>query len=102
MTDGGVSDCLPIAFARRPPLSATHIIVSDCRWWAHDVPQDSDRLIYVRPRLSTTGTLWAPSSTLLAAVRRGAAAVTDEVLERLRDWRGMLETGASVATQPAR
>src|SRR5918996_2615 len=32
LTDGGVSDCLPVAFAQRPPLSATHLIVSDCRW----------------------------------------------------------------------
>jgi NTE family protein len=87
LTDGGVSDCLPIAFARRPPLSATHVIVSDCRWLATDAPRSSEHLIYVRPRLFTTGTLWAPSSTLLAAVRHGAAAVTDEIVESARHWR---------------
>ena len=86
LTDGGVSDCLPIAFAKRPPLSATHLIVSDCRWLSTAPPDDDDRLVYVRPRLFTTGTLWAPSSTLLAAVRQGAAAVTEEMLQRLRRW----------------
>ena len=93
LTDGGISDCLPIAFARRPPLSATHLIVSDCRWLATEVPHSSERLIYVRPRLFTTGTLWAPSSTLLAAVRQGAAAVTDEIVDRARSWRRAVAAG---------
>jgi NTE family protein len=93
LTDGGVSDCLPIAFAKRSPLSATHLIVSDCRWLAAHPPDHEDHLVYVRPRLFRTGTLWAPSSTLLAAVRQGAAAVTDEILERLRSWRDMLIAG---------
>jgi NTE family protein len=87
LTDGGISDCLPIAFARRPPLSATHVIVSDCRWLATGTPESSEQLIYVRPRIFTTGTLWAPSSTLLAAVRHGAAAVTEEIVDRARSWR---------------
>ena len=91
LTDGGVSDCLPIAFARRPPLSATHLIVSDCRWLATKPPESTERLIYVRPRLSATGTLWAPSSTLLAAVRQGAAAVTDDMLDRVASWRDILD-----------
>jgi len=86
LTDGGISDCLPIAFARRPPLSATHVVVSDCRWLATGVPDSSEQLIYVRPRLFRTGTLWAPSSTLLAAVQHGAAAVTDEIVDRARGW----------------
>jgi NTE family protein len=93
LTDGGISDCLPIAFARRPPLSATHLIVSDCRWLATDPPDTSEHLVYVRPRLATTGTLWAPSSTLLASVRHGAAAVTDEIVDRIRDWRCVLRSG---------
>jgi predicted acylesterase/phospholipase RssA len=83
LADGGVSDCLPIEFARRPPLSATHVIVSDCRWLATGVPRDDERLVYIRPRLFSTGTLWAPSSTLAAAVRAGAAAVTDEILQSI-------------------
>jgi predicted acylesterase/phospholipase RssA len=38
LTDGGVSDGLPVAFAQRPPLSATHLIVSDCRWLSRRPP----------------------------------------------------------------
>jgi NTE family protein len=90
LTDGGISDCLPIEFAKSPPLSATHLIVSDCRWLAMGAPASSEHLIYVRPRLSTTGTLWAPSSTLVAAVRHGAAAVTGEIVDRVRSWRSTL------------
>lgn len=93
LTDGGISDCLPIAFAQSAPLSATHLIVSDCRWLATGAPRSSDRLIYVRPQLSTTGTLWAPSSTLIAAVRHGAAAVTEQIVDRARSWRGAPATG---------
>ena len=98
LTDGGISDCLPIAFARRPPLSATHLIVSDCRWLATEAPESSEDLIYVRPRIFTTGTLWAPSSTLLAAVRHGAAAVTEEIVDRARSWRSALAAGDSELT----
>jgi NTE family protein len=102
LTDGGISDCLPIAFARRPPLSATHLIVSDCRWLATEAPESSEHLIYVRPRIFTTGTLWAPSSTLLAAVRHGAAAVTEEIVDRARSWRlrgvPVLESAGSSST----
>jgi len=93
LTDGGISDCLPIAFARRPPLSATHLIVSDCRWLATEAPESSEHLIYVRPRLFTTGTFWAPSTSLLAAVRQGAAAVTEEIVERAQGWRSALAAG---------
>ena len=98
LTDGGISDCLPIAFARRPPLSATHLIVSDCRWLATEAPESDEHLIYVRPRIFTTGTLWAPSSTLLAAVRHGAAAVTEEIVDRARSWRSVLAAGHSALT----
>jgi len=84
LADRGISDCLPITFARRPPLSATHVIVSDCRWLATGAPDSSQQLICVRPRLFTTGTLWAPSTTLLAAVQHGAAAITDEIVDRAR------------------
>jgi hypothetical protein len=50
----------------------------------------SEHLVYVRPRLFTTGTLWASSSTLVEAVRQGAAAVTDEMLDRIGRWRSAL------------
>jgi predicted acylesterase/phospholipase RssA len=96
LTDGGVSDCVPIAFAQRPPLSATHLIVSDCRWFGRP-PKTSENLVYVRPRLFKTGTLWAPSSSLVESVRQGAAAVTDEILERLAQWRSVV----TPSSQPA-
>jgi predicted acylesterase/phospholipase RssA len=103
LTDGGISDGLPIAFARRPPLSATHGIVSDCPWLTTGAPDSSGHLIYVRPRLFTTGMLWAPSSTLLAAVRDGAAAVTDEIVDRARSWRSALAAGhPDLAAHPVR
>ena len=97
LTDGGVSDCLPIAFAQRPPLAATHLIVSDCRWFAAHRPASSDRVIYVRPRLPSTGTLWAPASTLASAVREGRSALTREQLEAIRGWteRDVVSTFAS-------
>jgi NTE family protein len=85
LKDGGLSDCLPIEFAQRPPLCATHLIVSDCRWFPRQTPPTDERVIYIRPRLSATGTLWA-SSTLLSAVQEGAATVTDEMLERIASW----------------
>jgi predicted acylesterase/phospholipase RssA len=86
LTDGGISDCLPVAFARRPPLAATHLIVSDCRWVAGHRPVSDGRAVYVRPRLPSTGTLWAPATTLVSAVSEGRKAVTGEVLQTIRGW----------------
>lgn len=102
LTDGGVSDCLPIAFAKQPPLSATHLIVSDCRSLATNCPESAEHenVIYLRPRLLATGTLWAPASTLLAAVRQGAAVITDEVLERIARWRSVLEPSQPATVDP--
>jgi NTE family protein len=87
LSDGGVSDCLPIDFARRPPLSSTHVIVSDCRSFAGRQLSDSASTVVVRPPFITTGALWTSSSTLLDAVRRGGAAVTQQVLDRITAWR---------------
>jgi predicted acylesterase/phospholipase RssA len=87
LTDGGVSDCLPVAFALRPPLSATHVIVSDCRWLASGpLPERGGHVVYVRPQLRSTGTLWAPASTLVSAVFQGSTAVTTEILHAIRSW----------------
>jgi NTE family protein len=86
LADGGVTDSLPIAFARQPPLAATHLIVSDCRSLAGARPSNDDRVVYVRPRLLSTGTLWAPVSTLASAVREGRRAVTSEVLQIIDAW----------------
>ena len=86
LTDGGLSDCLPVAFARRPPLGATHLVVSDCRSFAGGTFPSDERTVYVRPRIPSTGTLSAPLSTLASAVREGRRAVTTEVLRTIRGW----------------
>ena len=85
-TDGGVSDPLPIAFAREPGLGATHLIVSDCRQETTRVDED-DRLVYLRPRLERTTTLRAPRATLLEAVAAGESAVTGAIVTRVRNWK---------------
>src|SRR5438552_3956303 len=59
LTDGGVSDPVPLAFARRPAIAATHVIVSDCRWCG-TVSATDEKTVWIRPRLASTGTLWAP------------------------------------------
>lgn len=89
LTDGGVSDCVPVTFAQRKPLGATHLIVSDCRAFAGRRPAHDDRVVYVRPRLPSTGILWAPSSTLVSAVREGNRAVSDEAVRAIRGWIGV-------------
>ena len=85
LTDGGVSDPVPIAFARGPEIHATHVIVSDCRWLGR-VPATDSRTVWIRPRMAHTGTLWSPRRGLVAAVRTGEAAVTDQVLSRIHGW----------------
>ena len=86
LTDGGISDCLPLAFATRPPLSATHLIVSDARLFAGRRPRESADVLYIRPRLASTGTLWSRSSTLTDAVARGRESVTEECLRTIAAW----------------
>jgi NTE family protein len=83
LTDGGISDPVPIAFARH--LGATHIVVSDSRWIGR-VPATSDDTIWIRPRLASTGTLWSPRRGLRPAVESGEAAVTGGVLARIDRW----------------
>ena len=85
LTDGGVSDALPVDFARGPALTATHLIVSDCRRRGAPVA-NADRLLYVRPRLDGTTTFRAPRASLFAAVTAGEAIVTDDVIARVRRW----------------
>ena len=85
LTDGGISDPVPISFARGAQIGATHVIVSDCRWLGR-VPAIDARTIWIRPRMAHTGTLWSPRRGLLAAVRDGEAAVTEEVVARIRGW----------------
>jgi predicted acylesterase/phospholipase RssA len=86
LADGGISDSLPIAFARSPVLAATHVIVSDCRSIASAPPESSESLVYLRPDLDGIQPLRAPQTALMKAVWRGEAAVTPDVVERLQSW----------------
>jgi NTE family protein len=86
LTDGGLSDPVPITFAQQPAMGATHIIVSDCCGGHRArIPTDT-RTVWIRPVLSTTGTLWSPREGLLATVRAGEAAVTREAVDVINGW----------------
>jgi predicted acylesterase/phospholipase RssA len=85
LTDGGVSDSVPLAFARDAAIGATHVIVSDCRWFGR-IPATDDQTVWIRPRMANTGTLWSPRRGLSAAVQNGEAAVTGDVLARIDAW----------------
>lgn len=85
LTDGGVSDPVPLAFARGREMGATHVIVSDCRFVGR-VPGTDARTVWIRPRMFRTGTLWSPVRGLLSAVQDGEAAVTSEALNRISRW----------------
>lgn len=85
LTDGGVSDSLPVDFARSPGLDATHLIVSDCRRGALLEPAKSN-LVYIRPQLDGIGSLRAPHTTLLTAVRQGEEAVSNAVIREIQRW----------------
>ncbi len=86
LADGGLSDSLPVDFIRSSEMGATHVIVSDCRFSASRVPAADDSLIYIRPDLEGLRPLRGPRTALTMAVERGEAAVTPEVLERIRGW----------------
>jgi NTE family protein len=85
LTDGGVSDSVPVDFARSPAIGATHVIVSDCRWVGR-IPTIGSTTAWIRPRMFRTGTLWSPYQGLVSAVRDGEAAVTAPILDRIRRW----------------
>jgi len=76
LTDGGVSDPVPVAFARGPAIGATHVIVSDCRSTGR-APSSDDRTVWIRPRMTKTGTLWSPARGLVAALEEGERATED-------------------------
>jgi len=86
LADGGISDSLPVDFVRSPGMGATHVIVSDCRYFAPVRPCEGDSLIYIRPDLDGIRPLRAPSTTLMKAVWRGEAAVTADVVEHIQGW----------------
>jgi NTE family protein len=84
LTDGGISDPVPLAFAR-DVIAATHVIVSDCRWLG-SVPPTDNHTVWIRPRIASTGTLWSPRRGLAAAIDRGESAVTADVIACVRAW----------------
>jgi NTE family protein len=86
LADGGLSDSLPVEFARSPGMGATHVIVSDCRLTPSSVPRLDDTLIYVRPELDGLRPFRGPGRALIQAVERGEAAVTPEIVDRLVSW----------------
>ncbi len=86
-TDGGLSDALPIGFARDRALEATHVIASDCRSRGAP-PEPADDLVYLQPQLDDTTALRAPRESLSKAVAAGEAVVTPGVLERIARWVG--------------
>jgi len=94
LADGGVSDSVPVAFARA--LGATHIVVSDCRWIGR-APRATADTVWIRPRLASTGTLWSPRHGLLPAVKSGEAAVDRDVLAQIESWHACGAGRASVA-----
>jgi NTE family protein len=85
LSDGGISDPVPLEFARSLPLGATHLIVSDCRWIGRQ-PSPAEDIVWVRPRMAGIGTLWAPRQGVLSAIREGEAAVSEEAIAQIREW----------------
>jgi NTE family protein len=86
LADGGISDSLPVEFARSPLIGATHVIVSDCRLVADARPAADDSLIYIRPDLDGIRPFFTGGAALIKAVSRGEAAVTGDVMERIQSW----------------
>ena len=85
LTDGGVSDPVPVAFAQSPAIGATHVIVSDSRWIGR-VPPNSANVVWIRPRMLDTGTLWSPRNGLVPAVESGERAASDTILSTIDSW----------------
>ena len=84
LADGGLSDSLPVDFARA--MGATHVIVSDCRYVAATCPPLDESAAYIRPDLGGIRPLRAPRTALMKAVWRGEAAVTREVIAWIERW----------------
>jgi NTE family protein len=96
LIDGGISDPVPLAFARR--LGATHVIVSDARWVGTRRPS-TENVLWIRPRMSSTGTLWAPRHSLTETVAQAEAAVTASVIAQIKGWlEGSRSPGVALAS----
>jgi NTE family protein len=89
LTDGGLSDPVPVTFAQHAVMGATHLIVSDCRWRTTVIGTSGHTpTVWIRPRIRATRTLRSPREGLLATVGDGEAAVTGEVLRVVMGWLG--------------
>ena len=87
LTDGGLTDSLPIGFARSEELGATHLIVSDCRVYGRPVrDENAADVVSIRPVLTGIGSFRSPRTTLMAAVHAGESAVTDTHISAIRAW----------------
>jgi len=86
LADGGLSDSLPIDFARSRAMGETHVIVSDCRYYATAPRAEDESVIYIRPDLDGIRPLQAPRTALMKAVWRGEAAVSAESVDKMRSW----------------
>jgi NTE family protein len=86
LVDGGITDSLPVDFARHQ-LGATHIIVSDCRYEVSS-QATGDNILYIRPQLNGMKSMRSPRAKLVEAVAAGEASVTDEMVQQLRAWTG--------------
>jgi NTE family protein len=84
LVDGGISDSLPVDYARQ--LGVTHLIVSDCRRDIKHDPPKGDSIIYIRPALEGMKSMRSPRTTLMEAVAKGEAAVTDQIAQQIRAW----------------
>ena len=85
LVDGGLSDALPVDFARSK-LASTHMVVSDCRSTASSAPSTNEHLIYIRPHLGNMKAFRSPCQSLLAAVAAGEAAVTPAIQHQVLNW----------------
>lgn len=85
LVDGGVSDPLPLAFARSELLGATHLIASDCHLTPTPVPEH-ERVVYIRHGCDLIGSLRSPRETLLRLVDEGERSVTPAALDKIRSW----------------
>ena len=95
LTDGGVSDPVPVAFARA--MGATHVVVSDCCSVVAPAAIDSCTA-WIRPSIRRTRALRSPREGLLATVRDGEAAITNDVLDVINRW---LDADSSTSTLTA-
>lgn len=95
LLDGGVADAMPVSVAFAPPFSADFVLAVDItrdprpglRRLMPGLREDrSERLIVVRPRVASGGTIFTRRGSVRWQVRAGEECVTPEVIAQLRGW----------------